>query len=65
LEQERTIIARHWLHKYVSAAKNKYATTAELMEVVFSVWFVLMQYMKNQWQVLDKYATIEELLGHC
>jgi hypothetical protein len=41
-------IARQWHDKHVSAATNKRAAVEELLEVVFSMWYMLRLYNKHQ-----------------
>jgi hypothetical protein len=43
VQLEETIIARQRLSKHIPAATNKYATTEELFEAVFSMRFVWYQ----------------------
>jgi hypothetical protein len=40
VEPEETVIARQWLGKHASVAKDMHATMEELLDVVFSMWSV-------------------------
>jgi hypothetical protein len=40
MEPEETVIARQQLGKNVAAATNIHPTAAELLDAVFSVWFM-------------------------
>jgi hypothetical protein len=41
-------IARQWCDKHVSTAMNKHAAVEELLEVVFSMWYMLRLYNEHQ-----------------
>jgi hypothetical protein len=41
-------IARQWLGKHVPAVTDIYAMIEKLLEAVFSVWFMLRLYNKDQ-----------------
>jgi hypothetical protein len=47
-DPEKASIARQWHGKYLSMITNNYAATDELLEVVFSMWFVPRVYKENQ-----------------
>jgi hypothetical protein len=48
LKPAETAVARERLRKHiVSAAKREHATMEELLEMVFSVWFVLKVYKES------------------
>jgi primase-polymerase (primpol)-like protein len=40
---EEASVARQWLSKYIPATMNTHATTEELLDVLFYMWFVSCQ----------------------
>jgi hypothetical protein len=52
VEKEEVAIATQSCGKHISAAINQHATTDELLEAVFSVWFVPRLYSKDQQEKL-------------
>jgi hypothetical protein len=47
METEKTAVARPQLGKHVSAAMKQHATTDELLESMFSVWFMLSYWLHH------------------
>jgi hypothetical protein len=45
MEKEKAVIARQWHRKHISIATNQHVTVDELLEVAFSVWSVLSQWL--------------------
>jgi hypothetical protein len=62
LEQEEVAIARPWCGNDLSTATNQHAIIEELLEVVFSVWFAVRQYSKDQREKLMRWGQSRRLI---
>jgi hypothetical protein len=63
LEPEETIVARQRLIEHGPMAMDTYATTEELLEVVFYMWPMLRLYNKGQWKRLKSGEEVVFQLG--